>query len=141
MLCVGALTLGHDDVCKLIEVQRLQTIPDVMQSLHWKSSEGCAKCRPCTELLPSLNVARHIRRTTNSPALSTNAFTQTSRKTGTYSVVPRMWGGVTSADELRAIADVVEKFEIPTVKLTGGQRIDMLGGEEGGPTGCLGGSW
>jgi len=41
--------------------------------------------------------------------------------------VPRMWGGVTSASELRAIADVVEKFQIPTVKVTGGQRIDMLG--------------
>ena len=38
-----------------------------------------------------------------------------------------MWGGVTSAKELRAIADVVDKFTIPTVKVTGGQRIDMLG--------------
>jgi nitrite reductase (NADH) large subunit len=49
------------------------------------------------------------------------------QKDGTYSVVPRMWGGVTSAAELRAIADVVDKFSIPTVKVTGGQRIDMLG--------------
>ena len=38
-----------------------------------------------------------------------------------------MWGGQTSASELRAIADVVDKFKIPTVKVTGGQRIDMLG--------------
>ena len=38
-----------------------------------------------------------------------------------------MWGGVTSAKELRAIADVVDKFDIPAVKVTGGQRIDMLG--------------
>jgi nitrite reductase (NADH) large subunit len=49
------------------------------------------------------------------------------QKDGTYSVVPRMWGGVTSAAELRAIADVVDRFRIPTVKVTGGQRIDMLG--------------
>src|SRR5581483_11928189 len=49
------------------------------------------------------------------------------QKDGTFSVVPRMWGGVTSAAELRAIADVVEKFAIPTVKVTGGQRIDLLG--------------
>jgi nitrite reductase (NADH) large subunit len=49
------------------------------------------------------------------------------QKDGTYSVVPRMWGGMTSARELRAIADVVEKFNIPAVKCTGGQRIDMLG--------------
>ena len=49
------------------------------------------------------------------------------QKDGTYSVVPRMWGGVTSAKELRAIADVVDKFAIPSVKCTGGQRIDLLG--------------
>jgi nitrite reductase (NADH) large subunit len=41
--------------------------------------------------------------------------------------VPRMWGGQTSAKELRAIADIVDKYKIPTVKVTGGQRIDMLG--------------
>src|SRR3954453_20884274 len=49
------------------------------------------------------------------------------QKDGTYSVVPRMWGGTTTAAELRAIADVVDKFAIPSVKVTGGQRIDLLG--------------
>ncbi|HNK53775.1 MAG TPA: nitrite reductase large subunit, partial [Ottowia sp.] len=49
------------------------------------------------------------------------------QKDGTYSVVPRMWGGETSAAELRRIADVVDKYQIPTVKVTGGQRIDLLG--------------
>jgi nitrite reductase (NADH) large subunit len=49
------------------------------------------------------------------------------QKDGTYSVVPRMWGGVTTAAELRAIADVVDRYDIPTVKVTGGQRIDLLG--------------
>jgi nitrite reductase (NADH) large subunit len=38
-----------------------------------------------------------------------------------------MWGGLTTADELRAIADVVDRYAIPTVKITGGQRIDLLG--------------
>ena len=38
-----------------------------------------------------------------------------------------MWGGLTTPDELRAIADVADKFKIPTVKVTGGQRIDLLG--------------
>src|SRR5229473_4599296 len=38
-----------------------------------------------------------------------------------------MWGGETNASELRRIADVVEKYAIPTVKVTGGQRIDLLG--------------
>ena len=38
-----------------------------------------------------------------------------------------MWGGETNSSELRRIADVVDKFKIPTVKVTGGQRIDLLG--------------
>ena len=38
-----------------------------------------------------------------------------------------MWGGLTTPAELRAIADVADKFSIPTVKVTGGQRIDLLG--------------
>ncbi|MDQ1258908.1 MAG: nitrite reductase large subunit, partial [Pseudomonadota bacterium] len=49
------------------------------------------------------------------------------QKDGTYSVVPRMWAGETTADELRRIADVVDKYKIPAVKVTGGQRIDLLG--------------
>jgi nitrite reductase (NADH) large subunit len=49
------------------------------------------------------------------------------QKDGTYSVVPRMYGGVTNSQDLRRIADVVDKYEIPLVKLTGGQRIDLLG--------------
>ena len=46
---------------------------------------------------------------------------------GTFSVVPRIYGGVTSPAELRRIADVAEKYQVRMVKLTGGQRIDLLG--------------
>jgi nitrite reductase (NADH) large subunit len=49
------------------------------------------------------------------------------QRDGTFSVVPQMKGGVTSAAQLRRIADVAEKYEIPMIKLTGGQRIDLLG--------------
>jgi nitrite reductase (NADH) large subunit len=49
------------------------------------------------------------------------------QKDGTFSVVPQMRGGVTTPDQLRRIADVAEKYAVPMVKLTGGQRIDLLG--------------
>ena len=49
------------------------------------------------------------------------------QKDGTFSVVPRIRGGVTSAKELRRIADVAEKYNVPMVKITGSQRIDLLG--------------
>jgi nitrite reductase (NADH) large subunit len=46
---------------------------------------------------------------------------------GTFSVIPRMYGGVTSPQELRRIAEVAEKYNVPMVKVTGGQRIDLVG--------------
>jgi nitrite reductase (NADH) large subunit len=46
---------------------------------------------------------------------------------GTFSVVPRIPGGVTSPDQLRRLADVAEKYSVRMVKITGGQRIDLLG--------------
>ncbi len=49
------------------------------------------------------------------------------QKDRTFSVIPRIFGGVTSADELRRIADVADKYQVPMVKITGGQRIDLLG--------------
>lgn len=49
------------------------------------------------------------------------------QKDGTFSVVPRIYGGVTSPDELRRIADVAERYHVPMVKITGSQRIDLLG--------------
>jgi nitrite reductase (NADH) large subunit len=49
------------------------------------------------------------------------------QRDGTFSVVPQMKGGVTSIDQLRRIADVAEKYDVPMIKLTGGQRIDLLG--------------
>jgi nitrite reductase (NADH) large subunit len=49
------------------------------------------------------------------------------QKDKTFSVIPRIYGGVTSASQLRRIADVAEKYNVPMVKITGGQRIDLLG--------------
>jgi nitrite reductase (NADH) large subunit len=49
------------------------------------------------------------------------------QKDGTFSVVPRIYAGVTTPDELMRIAQVAVKYNVPTVKITGGQRIDLLG--------------
>jgi nitrite reductase (NADH) large subunit len=49
------------------------------------------------------------------------------QKDGSFSVVPRIYGGVTSPSELRRIAEVAEKHNVRMVKITGGQRIDLLG--------------
>jgi len=118
--------LGHDDVRRLIKAKQLKTIPAVMQELQWKTSCGCAKCRPALNYYLVCDWPDEYADDYQSRFINERAHANI-QKDGTYSVVPRMWGGVTSASELRAIADVVDKFAIPTVKVTGGQRIDMLG--------------
>ncbi|MEH6495273.1 MAG: nitrite reductase large subunit NirB [Pseudomonas marincola] len=118
--------LGHDDVRRLIQVKGLKSIPAVMQELEWKTSCGCAKCRPALNYYLVSDWPGEYEDDYQSRYINERVHANI-QKDGTYSVVPRMWGGMTSSDELRAIADVVDKFDIPAVKVTGGQRIDMLG--------------
>jgi nitrite reductase (NADH) large subunit len=122
----GCTDLGHDDVRRLIVAKGLKSIPAVMQALEWKTSCGCAKCRPALNYYLLASWPGEYEDDGQSRFINERAHANI-QKDGTYSVVPRMWGGVTSAAELRAIADVVDKFAIPTVKVTGGQRIDLLG--------------
>ncbi|RVD18237.1 MULTISPECIES: nitrite reductase large subunit NirB [unclassified Mesorhizobium] len=122
----GCTTLGHDEVRRLIIAKGLKTIPAVMQELEWTTSCGCAKCRPALNYYLVCDWPDDYADDYQSRFINERVHANI-QKDGTYSVVPRMWGGVTNAAELRAIADVVDKFEIPMVKVTGGQRIDMLG--------------
>ena len=48
----GCTDLGHDEVRRLIVAKGLKTIPAVMQELEWKTSSGCAKCRPALNYYP-----------------------------------------------------------------------------------------
>ncbi|MEM7569277.1 MAG: nitrite reductase large subunit NirB [Pseudomonadota bacterium] len=122
----GCTDLGHGDVRRLIVAKELKSMPAVMQELAWKTSCGCAKCRPALNYyLLSTWPGEYI---DDSQSRFINERVHANiQKDGTYSVVPRMWGGMTTSGELRAIADVVDKYDIPSVKCTGGARIDMLG--------------
>jgi nitrite reductase (NADH) large subunit len=116
----------HDDVRREIVAQELRSIPEVMQKLHWTTPDGCSSCRPALNYYllcawPGDYVDDQQSRFVNE-RLHANI-----QKDGTYSVVPRMWGGLTNPRELRAIADVVEKYDAPMVKVTGGQRLDIFG--------------
>jgi nitrite reductase (NADH) large subunit len=122
----GCTELGHDDVRRLIVAKAIKSIPALMQELNWKTSCGCAKCRPALNYYLLATWPGDYVDDSQSRFINERVHANI-QKDGTYSVVPRMWGGVTSANELRAIADVVDKFAIPSVKCTGGQRIDLLG--------------
>ena len=119
-------SFSHDDVRRLILEKELQAIPQVMQELTWKTPDGCASCRPALNYYllcawPGEYVDDQKSRFVNE-RMHANI-----QKDGTYSVVPRMWGGVTTPDELRAIADAADKYQARLVKVTGGQRIDLFG--------------
>ncbi|KQT85308.1 nitrite reductase large subunit NirB [Aurantimonas sp. Leaf443] len=122
----GCTDLGHGDVRRLIVAKGLKSIPAVMQELEWKTSCGCAKCRPALNYYLLADWPGDYVDDKQSRFINERVHANI-QKDGTYSVVPRMWGGMTSSAELRAIADVVDKFAIPAVKCTGGQRIDLLG--------------
>ncbi|MFL4993707.1 MAG: nitrite reductase large subunit NirB [Microvirga sp.] len=122
----GCTDLGHDDVRRLIRTAELKSIPAVMQELGWKTSCGCAKCRPALNFYLLCDWPEEYEDDGRSRFINERVHANI-QKDGTYSVVPRMWGGLTNPRELRAIADVAEKYSIPTVKVTGGQRIDLLG--------------
>jgi nitrite reductase (NADH) large subunit len=117
---------GHQLVRERILAQGLQSIPAVMQALEWKTPDGCASCRPALNYYLLCAWPGIYQDDAQSRFVNERVHANI-QKDGTYSVVPRMWGGMTSAKELRAIADVVERFAIPAVKVTGGQRIDLLG--------------
>jgi nitrite reductase (NADH) large subunit len=118
--------LSHGDVRRLIVAKHIKSIPELMQELEWKTSCGCAKCRPALNYYLIAEWPGEYEDDNQSRFINERVHANI-QKDGTYSVVPRMWGGMTSAAELRAIADVADKFQIPAVKVTGGQRIDLLG--------------
>ncbi|MDF1803759.1 nitrite reductase large subunit NirB [Thalassovita sp.] len=119
-------THGHGDVRRLIKAKGLKSIPAVMQELEWSTPEGCAKCRPALNYYLVSDWPGEYVDDQQSRFINERVHANI-QKDGTYSVVPRMFGGMTTPDELRAIADVADKYEIPSVKVTGGQRIDLLG--------------
>jgi nitrite reductase (NADH) large subunit len=116
----------HEDVRKAIVEKGLKSIPEVMQAQHWTTPDGCASCRPALNYYllcawPGEAVDDQQSRFVNE-RMHANI-----QKDGTYSVVPRMWGGVTTPNELRAIADAADKYKARLVKVTGGQRLDLFG--------------
>jgi len=117
---------GHQAVRDAIRNNKLITIASVFNFLEWKTPNGCASCRPAVNYYLISTWPKEAKDDPQSRFINERSHANI-QKDGTYSVIPRMWGGETTADELRRIADAVDKYKIPTVKVTGGQRIDLLG--------------
>ena len=122
----GCTEHSHQEVRDAIRDEKLLTQSAVFKFLNWRTEDGCPTCRPAINYYRLSSWPKEAQDDTQSRYINERSHANI-QKDGTYSVIPRMWGGETTADELRRIADVVDKYKIPTVKVTGGQRIDLLG--------------
>ncbi|MEF8731724.1 MAG: nitrite reductase large subunit NirB [Candidatus Accumulibacter meliphilus] len=122
----GCTDFSHQEVRDAIRQQPLLSIGETMRFLEWTTPDGCDKCRPALNYYLISTWPKQAKDDPRSRLINERAHANI-QKDGTYSVVPRMWGGLTTSAELRRIADVAEKYQVPTIKVTGGQRIDLLG--------------
>ncbi len=122
----GCTDASHQEARDTIKAEHLLTIDSVYQRLGWRTPNGCSSCRPAVNYYLISSWPKEAKDDPQSRFINERSHANI-QKDGSYSVIPRMWGGETTASELRRIADAVDKFKIPTVKVTGGQRIDLLG--------------
>ncbi|WP_047518677.1 nitrite reductase large subunit NirB [Methylophilus sp. Q8] len=122
----GCTDFNHEEVRDEIRKHKYLSIPSAMKGMGWKTPNGCATCRPAMNYYLISTWPHEAKDDPQSRFINERVHANI-QKDGTYSVIPRMYGGVTSSDQLRKIADVADKYKVPMVKVTGGQRIDLLG--------------
>ena len=122
----GCTEHTHEEVRAAIREHKLLSIPDAMKFLEWRTPNGCASCRPALNYYLISTWPKEAADDPQSRFINERAHANI-QKDGTFSVVPRMWGGLTNAGELRRIADVADKYQVPMIRVTGGQRIDLFG--------------
>lgn len=122
----GCTPLGRDEIVAGLMRLEPATVKEAMLALGWHQPEGCTKCRPSLNYYMGMLWPERYKDEKES-RFTNERYHANIQKDGTYSVVPRIYGGVTSPSELKKIAEVAEKYEVPLVKFTGGQRLDLLG--------------
>jgi nitrite reductase (NADH) large subunit len=125
---VPGVPMTKPDLVAAVRAQRLQSVSAVFNALAGGKEDAASKAG-LASLLKTVWGAEYV---DERDARSINDRVHANiQKDGTFSVVPRIYGGVTSPGQLRRIADVAEKYKVPMVKITGGQRIDLLGLKKG----------
>ena len=118
------IPMTWEDIRKEVIARGLKSVSEILHILG--NGQGCETCKPGLNYILSelyLNDYEYE----DDACFVDDKFYANIQKDETFSVVPRIYGGVTNPDQLRRIADVADKYHVPLVKITGGQRIDLVG--------------
>ncbi|RAP77294.1 nitrite reductase large subunit NirB [Paenibacillus montanisoli] len=121
----GCTAFSHDELRQAVRRTRYRTAYEVMKDLRWSKENGCDVCRSALRYYVGLALEgsedTRAKLEEESPAaISLHADNM-------VTIAPRMYGGVTSSEQLRQIADVIDQYGIPLVKLSNGTHIELLG--------------
>ncbi len=123
VLC-SCLPFTQENLREIVRSQRLTSVQQILEI--YGNGHGCEICKPALSYIVDVISCGEHEEDRSARFINDRVHANIQRD-GTFSVVPRIRGGVTSPDELRRIADVAEKYGVPMVKITGSQRIDLLG--------------
>jgi nitrite reductase (NADH) large subunit len=121
---VPAIPMDKPALIAAIKEQNLRSVSAVFGALAPEGEDAASKM-PLTSLLRVVWNGEFVNE--NDARYINDRVHANIQRDGTFSVVPQIKGGVTDADQLRRIADVADKYDVPMIKITGGQRIDLLG--------------
>lgn len=116
--------LTREAVGELVRTEDLCSVSEI--SAACGAGRDCGACKPGLSYLVEERQKVKFRQERHAKFINDRVHANI-QNDGTFSVVPRIRGGVVTSDELRRFADVADKYELPMIKITGGQRIDLLG--------------
>nr|WP_158926319.1 nitrite reductase large subunit NirB [Acidisphaera sp. S103] len=116
----------HEEVRSAIVAQGLKTQDAVRAKMGWRNADGCASCRPALNYYLLCAWPGEYQDDSRSRFVNERMHANI-QKDGTYSVIPRLWGGTATPGELAAIAAVATRYNVAEVKITGGQRLGLYG--------------
>jgi nitrite reductase (NADH) large subunit len=122
---VPGIALGKAELIARIREKELTSVSAVFAALAPEGAEDAKSKMGLASLLRMLWVEEYVDE--RDARFINDRVHANIQRDGTFSVVPQMKGGVTTPDQLRKIADVADRYGVPMLKVTGGQRIDLLG--------------
>jgi nitrite reductase (NADH) large subunit len=117
--------MTRPELFELVRVSGLRSFAELV-ARHGEG-RGCEVCKPAVASMFASLGSGYILDGEQASLQDTNDhFLANIQRDGTYSVVPRVPGGEITPAQLIAIGEVARDFDLYT-KITGGQRIDLLG--------------